>query len=102
MSNNEGLTYEEIARIYDITSSKAQTVVKSAYNKMIKGMIEDQNINIFDAVLALREYFNMSETEAVDKLNEEHRDLLTKWASENYNIKSDAEKENSDFTSLFE
>ena len=98
---SKGLTYEEIARMYDITSSKAQSIVKSAYNKMIKSMVEKQGLNIFDTVLALREYFNMTESEAIEKLNDEHRDMLTKYASEQYNIKSDIDKESSDFTSLF-
>lgn len=99
---NKGLTYEEIARMYDITASKAQSIVKSAYNKMIKSMIEKQGLNIFDTVLALREYFNMTENEAFEKLNDEHKDMLVKYASEQYNIKSDIDKKNSDFTSLFE
>lgn len=103
MSGKEsGLTYEEIARMYDITTSKAQSIVKSAYNKMIKGLIENEEINIFDAVLALREYFNMTEQEAFEKLNDEHKDMLTKYASEHFNIKTDKDKESSDFTSLFE
>ena len=100
--NPNSLTYEEIARMYDITASKAQTVVKSAYNKMVKGLVEQEDINIFDAVLALREYFNMSESDAFDKLNDEHRDMLVKYASEHYNIKTDEDKETSGFQSLFD
>ena len=102
MSGNDSLSYEEIARKYDITANKAQTIVKSAYNKILKSLIEQEKINIFDAVLALREYFNMSESEAFDKLNDEHKDLLVKYASEHYNIKSKADQDSSDFTSLFE
>lgn len=102
MNENDGLTYEEIARMYDITSLKAQATVKSAYNKMVKAMVEKEGINIFDVVLALREYFNMTENEAFEKLNNEHKDALTKYASEQYNIKTKLEEKSSGFMKLFE
>ena len=97
------LTYEDLARLYDITPNKAHSVVKSTYNKIIKCLMEGDNpegkkVNIFDAVLALREYFNMTEIEAVEKLNDEHREMLTKYASEEYNIRKD---KNSSFSDLF-
>jgi len=93
-------TYEEIARKYDITTTKVQTIVKSTYNKIVKSLVEIEGINIFDAVLAMREYFNMSESDAFDKLNDEHKEMLKKYASEHYNI--DRSNEETDFTSLFE
>jgi len=93
-------TYEEIARKYDITTTKVQTIVKSTYNKIVKNLVEMEGINIFDAVLAMREYFNMSESDAFDKLNDEHKEMLRKYASEHYNI--DKDDEDTDFTSLFE
>ena len=102
---NKPLTYEDLARRYDMTPNKAHSVVKSAYNKIIKCLIEGdatdpegKKINIFDAVMALREYFNMTETEAVEKLNDEHRDMLKKYASEEFHIKKD---KNSSFSDLF-
>lgn len=82
------LTYEDIARKYDMTPAKAHSIVKQAYNKMIKALIEKENVNIFDAVLALREYFNMSEQEAYDKLNDEHKDILKQYALKEFDIKS--------------
>lgn len=93
-------TYEEIARKYDITTTKVQTIVKSTYNKIVKSLVEIEGINIFDAVLAMREYFNMTEADAFDKLNDEHKEMLRKYASEHYNI--DRSNEETDFTSLFE
>jgi len=86
------LTYEDIARKYDMTPAKAHSIVKQAYNKMIKSLIERENINIFDAVLALREYFNMSEQEAYDKLNEEHKVSLKHYAVKEFDIKSKSGK----------
>jgi hypothetical protein len=48
MKPNKKMTYEEIARIYDITPAKAHSIAKTAYNKMIKAFIENHGINIFD------------------------------------------------------
>jgi hypothetical protein len=55
---------------------------------MVKALMERENINIFDAVLALREYFNMSEEEAVNKLNDEHKLLLKNYAIKEFDIRS--------------
>lgn len=94
------LTYEDLARKYDTTPNKVHSVVKSAYNKIIKNLIENEEVNIFDAVLALREYFNMSESEAVEKLNDEHRDLLKQYATDEFHIK-DKNKLKNVFSELF-
>lgn len=85
-SKNQPLTYEELARKYDITPIKVHSVIKSAYNKMVKGLMEVEGVNIFDAVLTLREYFNMTEAEAVEKLNDEHREMLKRYATKEYNM----------------
>lgn len=86
------LTYEEIARKYDMTPAKAHTIVKQAYNKMVKGLVEKENINIFDAILALREYFNMSEQEAYDKLTDEHKERLKEYAIKEFDLRSKSGK----------
>ena len=98
------LTYEELARKYDITPNKAHSIVKSAYNKMVKNLMEREDINIFDTVLALREYFNMSEREAFDKLNEEHKRILTKYAEDSFGISKSTNSVDSSYgiDSLFE
>lgn len=87
-SGKRALTYEEIARKYDMTPAKAHSIVKQAYNKMVKALIEREKINIFDAVLAIREYFNMTEQEAFDKLNDEHKMLLKNYAVREFDIRS--------------
>ena len=86
------LTYEEIARKYDMTPAKAHSIVKQAYNKMVKALMERENINIFDAVLALREYFSMSEQEAFEKLNDEHKLILRNYAIKEFDIRSKKSK----------
>ena len=87
------LTYEEIARKYDMTPAKAHSIVKQAYNKMIKALIDREKINIFDAVLVLREYFNMSEQEAYEKLNDENKQSLKNYAIQEFDIKSKHKRE---------
>lgn len=59
--------------------------------------MENEEVNIFDAVLAIREYFNMSEAEAVEKLNDEHKDLLKQYAIDEFHMK----KSNNVFSDLF-
>lgn len=89
MSKNQRkqLTYEEIARKYDMTTAKAHSIVKTAYNKMIRAIMDKEEINIFDSVLIIREYFNMSEQEAYEKLNDDHKDLIRQYAVKEYGIK---------------
>jgi predicted DNA-binding protein (UPF0251 family) len=93
--NHTALTYEQIARKYDITVNRTQTIVKTAYNKIVKAMIEDEkmNVSIFDAVLALRQYFNMTEDEAVQKLNDVHKEMLKKYAAEHFKIETEEDVE---------
>lgn len=89
MSKNQRkqLTYEEIAKKYDITTAKAHSIVKSAYNKMVAAIILNENISIFESVLLIREYFNMTEQEAFEKLNDEHKELIRSCAVKEFGIK---------------
>jgi predicted DNA-binding protein YlxM (UPF0122 family) len=67
------LTYEEIADLYKISPNKVHAIVKSGYNKMVNYYVEKFGMNIFDAVMELRQTMNMSEKEAFDKLNDENK-----------------------------
>jgi|JFJP01.1.fsa_nt_gi hypothetical protein len=67
------LTYEEIATLYNISPNKVHAIVKSGYNKMVNHCVTKLNMNIFDAVMALRKQMNMSEKEAFDKLDDENK-----------------------------
>lgn len=90
MSKNQRkqLTYEEIAKKYDITTAKAHSIVKSAYNKMIAAIMENEGMNIFESVLVIRAYFNMTEQEAFDKLNDDHKSLIRNYAVKEYGLKA--------------
>jgi len=63
------LTYEEIASLYKISPNKVHAIVKSGYNKMVNYYVDKFGMNIFDAVMELRQAMNMSEKEAFDKLD---------------------------------
>jgi predicted DNA-binding protein YlxM (UPF0122 family) len=67
------LTYEEIAELYKISPNKVHDIVKSAYNKMVNFYVDKFEMNIFDAVMELRQVMNMSEKEAFDKLDDSNR-----------------------------
>jgi DNA-binding transcriptional regulator LsrR (DeoR family) len=82
------LTYEEIARKYDITTAKCHTIVRSSYNKIIRTIMEnEEGVNIFQCVMALREYFNMPEAEAIEKLDDDHKEKIREWAVKEYGAK---------------
>jgi hypothetical protein len=95
-SKKNNMTYEEIARKYDITPVKAHSIVKSAYNKMVSSLMQKEEMTIFDAVLALRAYFNMSEKEAFTKLTEENQRLIKAYVETNIYQKK-IEKKVSDY-----
>ena len=67
------LTYEEIADLYKISPNKVHAIVKSGYNKMVNYYVDKFGMNIFDAVMELRQTMNMSEKEAFDKLDDANK-----------------------------
>ena len=67
------LTYEEIGELYKISPNKVHAIVKSGYNKMVNHCVLKLDMNIFDAVMALRKQMNMSEKEAFDKLDDDNK-----------------------------
>ena len=78
------MTYEELGKKCNMTPNKAHLEVKRIYNKMVKQLVYEKNINIWDCVVGLKDYFGMSEREAVDKLNKEFKELLKKDAIQRY------------------
>lgn len=78
------LTYEELGNVCNMTPNKAHLEVKRIYNKIVKQLVYEKHINIWDCVVGLKDYFGMSEREAVDKLNKEFKDLLKKDAIQRY------------------
>jgi hypothetical protein len=78
------MTYEELGKKCGMTPNKAHLEVKRIYNKMVKELVYIKHINIWDCVVGLKDFFGMSEREAVDKLNKEFKELLKKDAIQRY------------------
>jgi hypothetical protein len=74
------LTFEQISKKYNMPISEVNSVINTAYNKMVHTLVVDQNFDIWDVVFEMKKYFNMTEKEAVDKLTNEHRELLKESA----------------------
>lgn len=70
------LTFEQISSRYNIPISEVNNVINIAYNKMVHTLVVDQKFDIWDVVVELKNYFNMNEKEAVEKLSSEHKELL--------------------------
>lgn len=74
------LTFDQISKKYDMPISEVNTVINNAYNKMVHTLVMDQNFDIWDVVFEMKNYFNMTEKEAVEKLTNEHREMLKESA----------------------
>jgi hypothetical protein len=81
---HENLTYEEIASLYETTPNKIHMMVKRTYNKIITGLVKDKGVNIWEAVMATKDFFGMSEKEAIDKLNPNNKSLIERYAETAY------------------
>ena len=55
---------------------------------MIAAIMENEGMNIFESVLVIRAYFNMTEQEAYDKLNDDHKALIRNYAVKEYGLKA--------------
>lgn len=73
---NKKLTYEEIAKIYNISQNKVNSIVVEAYNKIVDYYVEKLNFNIFETVLFLCKFFQMSEKEAFNNLNDKNKQRI--------------------------
>lgn len=79
---NKKLTYEEIAKIYNISQNKVNSIIIEAYNKIVDYYVEKLNFNIFETVLFLCKFFQMSEKEAFNNLNEKNKQKIKEFALE--------------------
>lgn len=81
---HENLTYEEIASLYKTTPNKVHMMIKRTYNKIITELVYRKNVKIWDAVMSTKDFFGMSEKEAIDKLNNKNKLLIKNYAKEAY------------------
>jgi hypothetical protein len=75
-TNQKQLTFEQISKRYAMSISEVNAVINTAYNKMVHALAVDQKFDMWDVVVELKNFFNMTEKEAVDKLTREHREIL--------------------------
>ena len=81
------LTYEELGEIFEMTPNKAHMEVKRIYNKIINNLITEENIPMWDAVMSVKDYFGLSEKEAVDKLTPQFKERLQREALKKYHVR---------------
>jgi hypothetical protein len=79
-SKEKQLTFEQIAERFDMSISEVNSVINTAYNKMVHELVFTHHFDIWDVVVELKGQFRMTEKEAVEKLNFEHQELLKKSA----------------------
>lgn len=89
-------TYEELAKEFDITPNKAHIEVRKVYNKIISSLVNDHKFNVWDSVMGVRDFFGMSEKEAVDKLTPEFQERLKREALKKYHVPGVSGHETSD------
>lgn len=79
-SKQKPMTFEQISSKYEIPISEVNFTINKAYNKMVHTLVYTHRFDIWDVVVELKNYFNMTEKEAVEKLTPEHKELLKKSA----------------------
>lgn len=87
--------YAEIAKLYNMSETGAQNIVKSAFNKIFNNMIK-LHTDVFEILGCMCEYFGMTEAELVRKLDEKNlgavRQYARKYYETNYYEKREKEK----------
>lgn len=73
---NKKLTYDEISKMYNISQNKVNAIIIEAYNKIIDYYVEKLNFNIFETVLFLCKFFQITEKEAFNNLNEKNKQRI--------------------------
>jgi hypothetical protein len=76
------LTFEQLAEIFDTSISDINNTVNIAYNKMVHELVFTNKFDIWDVVMELKNFFKMTEREAFEKLNDEHKNLMRVAAEE--------------------
>lgn len=83
-TRRETYTYEEIAKSYQVSPNKIHSIVKTAYNKMVCHCVVKYDMNIFDAVMSIKSWLNMSDREAFEKLNKSNKISIRRAAIDRY------------------
>jgi hypothetical protein len=79
-SKQRQLTLDQIAAKFNMSICEVNTSINKSYNKIVTELVTKHGIDIWDAVVELKNMFAITEKEAVDKLNEDNKELLKKSA----------------------
>jgi hypothetical protein len=75
--------YAEIAKLYNMSETGAQNVVKSAFNKIFSNMIKLHG-DVFEILKCMCEYFGMTEAELIRKMDDRNLNIVKQFARKNY------------------
>lgn len=73
---------EDIAAKYEMSPNKVHTIIKTAYNKMVRHLIDEKEEEPFEAVMWLKGQLGMTEKEAIEKLDEHNYNRVKSSAIE--------------------
>ena len=70
------MTYEEIGVVTGLSPQQVHKIEKDAFNKMVYALMEKQNINIFDSIIAVSSYLGIDVDQSYKKLDKRNKQLL--------------------------
>lgn len=79
-TRNKPLTFDQLSKKFNMPISEVNSTINIAYNKIVHSLVVDQHFDMWDVVVEMKNYFNMTEKEAVEKLTPEHKEMLKESA----------------------
>jgi hypothetical protein len=74
------LTFDQLSELYNMSVADINISINNTYNKMVTKLVVQEKFDMWDVIVELKNYFNMTEKEAVDKLNKKNKELLKQSA----------------------
>jgi len=69
----------------DTTALQIRTEFEIAFNKLFDSMLEEYSHRVFDIIYVMMDCFNINETKAIRYLNDDNREKVRNFASNNFN-----------------
>lgn len=81
MKNKTGksLTYEEIGSKLKMSPQQVHKIEKDAFNKIVKRFMTIMDINIFDSMVLLSDYFGLDPDQIYKKLDDNNYQILCEY-----------------------
>lgn len=80
----KSMTYEEIGEVMDLTPQQVHKSEKEAFNKLVKGLMINANMSIFDSIIAISKYLGIEVEHCYKKLDKENKQTLSAYTFEKY------------------